>query len=444
MDDVRAAAVAGGSAVCRLLFLLFLVSIALVSAPPPPVRWDPLTADFAVPKERTYGGILASTLLGDQKLYVGITTIRSRLQHVVQTVRSILKGMVVPTHIYLFLSEEPYLLDKGVPKDAVPLELRYLASSTDIFSIVYTDNVGPHRKLLPLLHRHWDDDCVLVTFDDDKAVAKDALFKLISHYLDGRKAAIVGLRTRRIGLCASAVRNHAATTARAFSNSAASAAPKTIVPPTASWAPVGYGFCRWPRVQNERMEMLVLPTGNGGILYRPRFFHEVVFDPVLRDLTAFNDDLTFRLATLANRIPVLNGCCERLDGCLPPALNVSSSVAASDAWPTDAPRLHATAEALATQLSAANVSAYTDLYVRNEYLNTDMWAAGLAYLRKKGVLDLQDFLRQPFMVRERPDCFHVRKRASASASAGTETGTDRAHILKEKKKCGLFKSCVMT
>ena len=400
-----------------------------------------MTVDFAVAKERTYGGILMSSLLGDQKLYVGITTIRSRLQHVVLTVRSILNGMVVPTHIYLFLSEEPYLLDKGVPKEAVPLELRYLASSTDIFSIIYTDNIGPHRKLLPLLHRHWDDDCVLVTFDDDKAVAKDALFKLVSYYLDGRKVAVVGLRTRRIGLCTSTVRNQAATTARTFSDGVTSTTPKAIIPPAASWAPVGYGFCRWPRVQNERLEMLVLPTGNGGVLYRPRFFHEVVFDPVLRDLTAFNDDLTFRLATLANRIPVLNGCCERLDGCLPPALNVSAAPAAgrTGVGPPDTPRLHATAAALAGQLSAANISAFADLYVRNEYLNTDMWAAGLAYLRKKGILDLDEFLRQPFMVRERPDCFHVRRGADAGAGASAGTGT---YILKDKKKCGLFKSCV--
>ena len=30
--------------------------------------------------------------------------------------------------------------------------------------------------------------------------------------------------------------------------------------------------------------MLVLPTGTGGILYRPKFFHEIVFDPMLRQV----------------------------------------------------------------------------------------------------------------------------------------------------------------
>ena len=32
--------------------------------------------------------------------------------------------------------------------------------------------------------------------------------------------------------------------------------------------------------------MLILPTGTGGILYRPRFFHEIVFDPMLRQVRA--------------------------------------------------------------------------------------------------------------------------------------------------------------
>ena len=225
-------------------------------------RWEPLALDFDVPKERTYGGIAVSSLLAKQELYVVLTTISSRLQNVVLTIRSILNGMVIPTHIYLVLSEEAYLFDRGIPKDSIPLELRYLAASTDIFSIIYTDNIGPHRKLLPILKRFWHDDCVIVTVDDDKVLAKDALFKLISYYIDTKKMAVVGLRTRRIGF--STTQNTTSLSSSSLSSSSSSSLShglqnthkpsiqqKPYISSATQWHSMSYGFCRWPRVQNE-------------------------------------------------------------------------------------------------------------------------------------------------------------------------------------------------
>jgi hypothetical protein len=211
---------------------------------------------------------------------------------------------------------------------------------------------------------------------------------------------------------------------------------------------VKYGFCDWPRVQNERLEMLVLPTGNGGVLYRPRFFHEVVFDPVLRQLTAYNDDLTFRLATLVNRIPVVNGCCLRLDPCMNGAngsTNSTSTLYNRDArdgplsfslnqsQPFEAHAIAATLAAYA-KTTTGTKGADTDLYIRNEYLNTHMWAAGVAYLQRKGLLDMDQFVRQSFMADERPECFHKRTHTGGQ-------GEHQQYILKERRRCGLVKSC---
>jgi hypothetical protein len=36
--------------------------------------------------------------------------------------------------------------------------------------------------------------------------------------------------------------------------------------------------------------MLVLPIGTGGVLYRPKFFNEIVFDQKLHSLTETGDD----------------------------------------------------------------------------------------------------------------------------------------------------------
>ena len=49
--------------------------------------------------------------------------------------------------------------------------------------------------------------------------------------------------------------------------------------------------------------MLLLPTGTGGVLYRPRFFHSVIFDRNLVNITRTGDDLMFRLATIAMNTP---------------------------------------------------------------------------------------------------------------------------------------------
>lgn len=106
-----------------------------------------------------------SDLIG-QPLYISLTTIHRRLDNVVLTVASILEGSVVPDHIYLFVSKDPFLLDHGVSETQIkeqvlgPLLKRNITHV--IFSVIYTENIGPHRKLLPLLSRMWNEDCVII------------------------------------------------------------------------------------------------------------------------------------------------------------------------------------------------------------------------------------------------------------------------------------------
>lgn len=55
--------------------------------------------------------------------------------------------------------------------------------------------------------------------------------------------------------------------------------------------------------------MLLLPTGVGGVLYRPRFFNlSIAFSRELWEVTPRGDDLTFRIATLAMGIKVYTAC----------------------------------------------------------------------------------------------------------------------------------------
>ena len=47
-------------------------------------------------------------------LYVSMTTIFQRQKQCAQAILSLLQQTVVPKQIYLYVSEKPYLLDKGI------------------------------------------------------------------------------------------------------------------------------------------------------------------------------------------------------------------------------------------------------------------------------------------------------------------------------------------
>eukprot|EP01041_Mallomonas_annulata_P005205 gene5205-10420_t len=221
----------------------------------------------------------ASSLINGQNLYVSIATISSRINKVSDTVISLLNGTYVPNHIFVMISSDPFLMDKGVSIKNIPRELISIAKNYPV-SIIYTNNTGPHRKLLPILAKYWTEDCVIITIDDDKGknLAKNTIEQLIKYYVISNKDSVVGLRTKRLGICEDT--------------------PYSRTAPYSNWVPLPYG----------RKEMLAIPTGTGGVLYRPRFFHPIIFDHELRNLTASGDDLTFRLATLANEVYVVSGC----------------------------------------------------------------------------------------------------------------------------------------
>jgi len=175
------------------------------------------------------------------------------------------------------------------------------------------------------------------------------------------RIAVVGLRVRRLGFC-----------------------------DPNSWKLSEYSVCNWPQIDSGNKEMLVLPTGSGAILYRPMFFHEGVFDPHLRELTATNDDLAFRLITLARGIPVVAGCCDTKHPCWIPEGEVAGLVSP---YPTPAPI--SLADTQRVRLWQAN---------RESNRNGKMWMNSVIYLESKGFLNFTKILYQ-FLDQERSYCF---------------------------------------
>lgn len=213
-----------------------------------------------------------------QPVYVSMTTMHSRIHNIKNTIKYLLHGIVVPTKIYLFISKEPFLIDQGI--SVIPDELLFF-TMMGYLNIVFVPNHGPHRKLLPILKEFRNEDVYIVTVDDDQPaeIVRGSIFHLLhtlktSNYPD----AVVALRARRMKICKDP--------------------PHKMSP-----------YNDWPILQGKgKMEMLLMPTGNPAIMYKPQHFHEVVFSPVFRNITVTTDDIMFRLSTMMKNFPVLIGC----------------------------------------------------------------------------------------------------------------------------------------
>ena len=123
----------------------------------------------------------------------------SRIHKVDKTIISLLSGRMIPDRIFLFISSDPFILDTGVPVEDLPLALLELSFYFP-FTIVYTDNIGPHRKLLPLLSKKWNEDCIIVTFDDENQRGINTyLENSIKYFVASGGKAVVSLRARKMG-----------------------------------------------------------------------------------------------------------------------------------------------------------------------------------------------------------------------------------------------------
>jgi hypothetical protein len=269
-----------------LLFLVLLTAVVMIPvhgkrrhAPYGWFEYTPIISPQVAEANATMpqlAGTLASTII-KQPVYVSMTTISTRLGDLHKTISEILMGPVIPDRIYLFVSRSPYLLDEGIRTINITPELNVLAHFYPL-SIVFVENIGPHRKLLPLLDRKWREDCVIITMDDEmKYWLGNYVHQLIKYYAASGKESVVTLKARRLAFCD----QH----------------PHKLL-----------SYTQWGEAAHGMHEFFLLPTGTGGILYRPKFFHPVVFDRNLLNLTRTTDDLAFRLATMVKGVFVATGC----------------------------------------------------------------------------------------------------------------------------------------
>ncbi len=202
-------------------------------------------------------------------VYISITSIFKNQDILLQTLQSILNQTRKPDKIFLYLSEESYILDDGFKnKKITNLKLLKYINENSIIDLKWVKNTGPYRKLLPLLKDKWVEDCIIITVDDDTVYDTHLIENLINDYYDQR--CVIGYR--------------------GF---------------TPAFDKIeNFDYSKRNHLQNLFLYNFL--TGKGGILYKPEFFHKtqnLIFnDTIFLDKCHIADDIWFYIVRLLNNI----------------------------------------------------------------------------------------------------------------------------------------------
>jgi hypothetical protein len=210
-------------------------------------------------------------------IYISLTSIFSKQKLLLKTLRSILNQTKLPDKIFIHLSEKSYLLDHGFTNKIITCsELAdFLKIHEKIIRIFWVENDGPYRKLLPTLRRKWNEDCIIITIDDDTVYDKNLIQKMVSDYIQHR--CVINYRGF-LPLCQNL---------SDFDYNKRKISISKIPP-------------------NGYKDLYNFPTGVAGILYKPSFFHKtnnLIFNKdIYMKECSMCDDIWFYLLRIKNNI----------------------------------------------------------------------------------------------------------------------------------------------
>ena len=233
------------------------------------------TEGFITWRERQCVSPLSRTFF-TRPLVISLTTTHYRVAGVHMVIKSILCQEQPPHLVTLYVSNHSFHHDNGVSTE--DLRAVYKLRTSHAFDVQFVTNNGPHRKLLPSLLKHWTEDVLLVTADDDHVLDATWLGNLLRCHKE-HPDKIVNGRTRQI--CMQSCNG--------------------------TFAP----YRAMAQKCHQGQESFDLPTGINGVLYRPSFFHPVVFGNDFRLAAPLGDDISFRFATMLKNVSVAT-CSHRL------------------------------------------------------------------------------------------------------------------------------------
>ena len=202
-------------------------------------------------------------------VYISLTSIFDNQNRLLQTLQSIMNQTIKPDKIFLYLSDKPYILDTGFKdKKITDTTLLTFINDNSIIDINWVNNTGSYRKLLPLLKDKWDEDCIIITIDDDTVYDIHLIENLINDYK--KYECVIGYR---------------------------------------GYTPLFDKFENFDYRKRDKIQNISLynfPTGKGGILYKPEFFHKtknLIFnDKIYLNTCDKQDDIWFYIVRILNNI----------------------------------------------------------------------------------------------------------------------------------------------
>ena len=199
----------------------------------------------------------------DQDVVVSLTSFGKRIYDVPLAIESIMQGTIKPNCIVLWLSEEEF---KGRP---LPKSLEMQKNRG--LQVEYCKDIRSYEKLIPSLKKY--PEACIITIDDDAIYEYDFVERLVVAH-QNHPEAVCACRIHKVKL-------------------------------DEDGKPLSYMDWDWCVEEYEKNDVLLFPTGVGGVLYPPHCFsHEVFNQNAFMELCPYADDVWFYAMRLMNNTPV--------------------------------------------------------------------------------------------------------------------------------------------
>ena len=203
-------------------------------------------------------------------IYISLTSIFQNQNILFMTLQSIMIQTTLPDKIFLYLSENPYILDSGFANKVITNQqlLDFLEQNKEIIKINWVENQGSYRKLLPLLKEKWDEDCIIITIDDDTVYDYKLVTRMVQDYF--KHNCVINYRGFTPKM------NHLGE----------------------------FDYLERNKLINNHIYNF--PTGKGGILYKPQFFHKtdnlIFTESIYMNICDKQDDIWFYIIRIKNGV----------------------------------------------------------------------------------------------------------------------------------------------
>ena len=204
----------------------------------------------------------------NKEIFVSVTSIFSNQDILLETLKSISAQTLLPTKCFIYLSSDPSIFDNGFVDNIITnIDLKDYILNNKIFELNWVKDIGPYTKLLPILKDKWNDDCLIITIDDDTVYDTNLIKNLVNDF--NKYKCMINYR--------------------------------------------GFTF-KFDKLNDityenrtyRKLDLYNFATGKGGILYHPSFFHateDLIFNEELYNKYCDKtDDIWFNFIRICNKI----------------------------------------------------------------------------------------------------------------------------------------------